>query len=357
MYENQTYENILNRTLEKVPQNIDKRQGSIIYDALAPACVEIAQMYIELENILNLVFAHTSSGEFLDKRCNEIGITRNPATKAIGTGTFVGAIPPLNSRFNYNDLTYKVINISGGINNITLECEETGSIGNQYNVNLIPITEIPDLKSAKLVDITIPGEDEESDEDLLQRFYTRVKKSSTSGNVSHYLEWANEVEGIGAVRTIPKWNGSNTIKLLIINSDMEPASQTLVDKVQAYIDPNSGGLGLGQAPIGACCTIEKAGSMIINIVADVTGVQAANIVDKYKEKVSTYFKDLIINNWQTQVNYKVSYAKIGAILLDIIGEAGGEEYKNLTINGGKNTIVLTDKIPVVGTVTLNDTTE
>ena len=33
MYENQTYEAILRRMLERVPEQIDKREGSIIYDA------------------------------------------------------------------------------------------------------------------------------------------------------------------------------------------------------------------------------------------------------------------------------------------------------------------------------------
>ena len=41
MYEEVTYESILERMLEKVPDNMDKREGSIIYDALAPAAVEL----------------------------------------------------------------------------------------------------------------------------------------------------------------------------------------------------------------------------------------------------------------------------------------------------------------------------
>ncbi len=357
MYEHQTYEDILNRALEQVPDNIDKRQGSIIYDALAPACIEIAQMYVQLDNILKLTFANSSSGEFLDKRCDEIGITRKPATKAVGKGTFTGAILPLGSRFNYSDLTYRVTDNSGGMDNIILECEEAGSVGNHYNVNLVPITEIPELESAELVSITIPGEDEESDEDLLKRFNTRVKKSSTSGNVSHYIEWTNEVEGMGAVRTIPKWNGSNSIKLLIVDSDMQPASDALVQNVQDYIDPNSEGLGYGQAPIGAYCTVAKADSVIINISADISGVQAVDIEAIFREKLEDYFKELITNDWQTQNSYKVSYAKIGALLLETIGEASGDDYANLMLNSSIESIELNHQIPMVGTVTFNDATQ
>ena len=48
MYERETYEEILKRLLAKVPSNVDKREGSVIWDALAPAAAEIAQLYIEL---------------------------------------------------------------------------------------------------------------------------------------------------------------------------------------------------------------------------------------------------------------------------------------------------------------------
>ncbi len=75
-----TYEEILQRMLDRVPNNIDKREGSIIYNALAPAAVELAQMYIEAERILNEGFADTASREYLIKRAAERGITPYPAT-------------------------------------------------------------------------------------------------------------------------------------------------------------------------------------------------------------------------------------------------------------------------------------
>ena len=50
MYENLTYERIMSRVLANVPSNVDKRQGSVIYDAVAPVCSEIAQIYVALDN-------------------------------------------------------------------------------------------------------------------------------------------------------------------------------------------------------------------------------------------------------------------------------------------------------------------
>ena len=37
LYENMTFENIMDRCLSRVAASIDKREGSVVYDAIAPA--------------------------------------------------------------------------------------------------------------------------------------------------------------------------------------------------------------------------------------------------------------------------------------------------------------------------------
>lgn len=349
-----TYEQILQRMLDSISLNVDKREGSLIYNALAPAAFELAQMYVELENWLSLVFAHTSSGVYLDKRCNEIGIQRNPATKAIRKGEFNIEVP-VGTRFGIDNITYKVIEIIEN-HDYKLECETAGETGNNQIGALLPIDYVDGLTNATLTDVLIPGEDEETDESLLNKFNTRVKKSSTSGNIYHYLEWTNEVDGVGAARIIPLWSGQNTVKILIVGGDMLPASSELIADVQEYIDPSSEGIGHGKAPIGATCTVASVESTSLDITANISGTSASNVVDNFSQKLKEYFKELITNDWQTKDNYVVSYAKIGSLLLESIADAGGIDYSNLTINAGNSNIQLSNKIPVIGTVTLNDAT-
>ena len=62
-----TYEEILERMLDRVAADVDKREGSIIYDALAPCAAELAQLYIQLEQFLNECFADTAGREYLIK--------------------------------------------------------------------------------------------------------------------------------------------------------------------------------------------------------------------------------------------------------------------------------------------------
>ena len=88
MYEDITYEIILKRMLDKVPDTIDKREGSVIYDALAPAALELQIMYIELDVILNESFGDTASRKYLIKRAAERGLSPYKASKAILKGVF-----------------------------------------------------------------------------------------------------------------------------------------------------------------------------------------------------------------------------------------------------------------------------
>ena len=67
MYEDMTYENILQGMLNRVPDDIDKREGSVIYDALAPAAYFLADQYFQLGNFVDLVLPDTALGEYLDR--------------------------------------------------------------------------------------------------------------------------------------------------------------------------------------------------------------------------------------------------------------------------------------------------
>ena len=65
MYEDQTFDVILQRMLSRVPETMDKRESSPIYAALAPAAVELTSMYIAFDCMLAETFGDTASREYL----------------------------------------------------------------------------------------------------------------------------------------------------------------------------------------------------------------------------------------------------------------------------------------------------
>jgi len=92
VFENMTYENILADMLSRVSSDVDKREGSIIYDALAPCAYQLGQTYFMLNNFIDLVSGDTAVGEYLDRVVADYGIKRKAATYAIRKITTTGAV-------------------------------------------------------------------------------------------------------------------------------------------------------------------------------------------------------------------------------------------------------------------------
>ena len=54
------YSSILSNYLGNVRSDVDKREGSVIWDAGAPCCIEIAKAYIYLQTMILNCFASTA---------------------------------------------------------------------------------------------------------------------------------------------------------------------------------------------------------------------------------------------------------------------------------------------------------
>ena len=80
-FQSKDYDYFLRKMLDAVPDNVDKREGSIIYDALAPAALVMGQQSLDMANVIKETYIKTASGEFLDYRAIEHGTSRYPATQ------------------------------------------------------------------------------------------------------------------------------------------------------------------------------------------------------------------------------------------------------------------------------------
>ena len=127
MYENMTYENILAGMLERVASPVDKREGSLVWDALAPAAFELARLYQALELVLQEGFADTASRAYLVLRAKERGLSPRPASPATALGLIETQTEvAVGSRFCCERFNWRVTR-SLGENLFELECEEAGS--------------------------------------------------------------------------------------------------------------------------------------------------------------------------------------------------------------------------------------
>lgn len=350
MYENETFEVILNRMLERVPDSFDKREGSIIYDALAPIAAEMAQGYAAMKDTLELSMARTSNGVYLDMRLEESGVNRHEATKAIRKGVFNMPVPQ-GSRFRGGSVVYVVKEaIEGEENEYRLEAEAAGVAGNQYFGPLLPLQNIDGLTSAVLDDVLVLGQDQEEDPSYFSRYLEEVNAHSYGGNIDQYKEWLREIPGVGRYKVVPLWDGRGTVKAIITDANNSVPSGELVEIVQTTIDPYQDGEGRGLAPIGHIFTAEGAMEKIINL-----DVEAEFNEGFGPDDVKGEIED-IMNDYFSMINFATEEPTVlrNIIVASMIVELNQiKDIVSLSINGSTANIVLDDEeIAVLGTVTV-----
>ena len=79
-YNQETYEAIRERMLNSMSNDIDKREGSFVSNMVSPVGTEFAKYYIELDNILAIMFLEDATDEFLDKKVYDFGVSRKEGT-------------------------------------------------------------------------------------------------------------------------------------------------------------------------------------------------------------------------------------------------------------------------------------
>lgn len=349
MYENQTYEVILNRMINRVAEKhpkLDRREGSIIFDTLASDAVEHAIMYTEMDNANKESFVPTASREYKFIGCADVGI--DTSLFEANAGTFKGEFNvevELGSRVNcdlHNYVVVEYLGMNGEYHTYAMECETLGTAPNDLRGSLTFITEIPDgLNYAELTECLIEGENELTDEEINIIFKEHVNSESDGGNVNQYKTWCAEYDGIGNYKILPLWDGPNTVKVSILSASNRAASDELIEKFQEYMDPNVTGMGDGVAPIGAFVTVTTATEIPIDIRARVTMKTGYNDTTAIDAALENYFKSM------SYVKSQVAYMNIGAEILNV---EGVEAVRDLVVNEDTYDVPLSDEeIPILGT--------
>lgn len=377
----QDYEYILASYLGNVRDDVDKREGSIIWDSGAPCCIEIAKAYMYLQAMILNAFAASATSPFLEYRCEEQGIERELATYAKRKGVFTnGAGEPfaitIGTEFSTvsetNLVNFTVIEVyteNGETipGSYILQCSEAGEIGNQYFGEIVPVYNITGLATATLTDILIPGENDQDLEDLRAKYFETVNQKPFGGNITEYRQLTESIEGVGNCQIYPVWNGGGTVKISILDATYSKPSNVLIETVQKAIDPHwndeYAGKGLGNAPIGHIVTIVGATDFVVNISATVelsTGYTIQQIQENIENNIETYFYNLR-KDWDKATDLNEYYVKVvkAAVSNAIFNTTGISNITECLLNDEDKDIELTEnstlqQIPVVGTVTLTE---
>jgi uncharacterized phage protein gp47/JayE len=358
--EEETEEEILQRMLDALPDDIDKSEGSYIWDSLMPAAIEVAKTAEWAREILRRGFTSTTFGEYLDFKASERGLYRQPAEKATGSVTFQGTegvVIPIGTRVatpsdNVTasiefETTEQVTLDVNGTATAAIIAIDAGSSGNVKSGSItIIVNNISGVSSVSNTNGTSDGFDIESDEGLKTRILEENQKAEGAGNSSDYVSWAKQIAGVGDVIVDPLWNGSNTVRVIIIDRNGDPASLEIINNVQDYLDPNQSGSGDGQAPIGAIVTVDTVTPVTIDV--DIPSLQITEdyTLDQVKQNIEVsldeYFKSIVVGD---TVIVKGTEAAI-------IQTPGVLDFGSITLNGARlNIDLLSTETAALGSVT------
>ncbi len=339
MFENNTYEKILSDLLSFVPDTVDKREGSIIYDALAPVAVKLAETYIDLDLILEESFADTSSRIYLIKRCLERGITPLPATNAIVKCEFNKDVE-IGSRFSFDRWNFAVTEKIDDFHYKAV-CEDTGPVNGTGD--LIPIEYIEGLEFARLVEILINGEDDEETEALRSRYFASFEAQAYGGNRADYKEKVPQLQDIGAIKVKRVTETDRNIELTILNSSFDGASEELIKATQQSVNPlDKNGEGHGIAPIGHKVVVKGVSNKTINIETNITFQPEYTFEDvktQLEKIIDDYFIELNKTWGDAQGGLVVRISQIETRLLSFDGIL---DIKDTKINGAPENLILTE---------------
>lgn len=404
MFESKTYEALLASAMARVTAAVDKREGSMVMNGVAPSMAELAQLYIAADFVFQATYLLTAPREYLIKRASDRNMAPYPASAAVFRAVFNIEVP-VGTRFSCEDLNFIV---TGRLTDDTdtdtrlsheVTCETVGAAANSYAGTLIPVEYVSGLTLAELVELVVPGDEEEETETFRQRVLDSFQSQAFGGNQADYIEKVRAIAGVGAVKVHAVWNGDispselipgdevtawyeaavgsleapvaawltaiytaaqsrkltvgGAVRLVIMASNNAVPSDTFLDEIQTAVDPvQNAGEGLGLAPIGHVVNVVGVEPETVDITLNLTyaaGWDWAAVQSYVVAVIDEYFAELA-ESWATADFLTVRISQIESRILSacsaMVTDIGGTQ-----INGVEANLVLgADSIPVRGAV-------
>lgn len=404
MFESKTYEALLASAMARVTAAVDKREGSMVMNGVAPSMAELAQLYIAADFVFQATYLLTAPREYLIKRASDRNMAPYPASAAVFRAVFNIEVP-VGTRFSCEDLNFIV---TGRLTDDTdtdtrlsheVTCETVGAVANSYAGTLIPVEYVSGLTLAELVELVVPGDEEEETETFRQRVLDSFQSQAFGGNQADYIEKVRAIAGVGAVKVHAVWNGDispselipgddvtawyeaavgsleapvaawltaiytaaqsrkltvgGTVRLVIMASNNAVPSDTFLEEIQTAVDPvQNAGEGLGLAPIGHVVNVVGVEPETVDITLNLTyaaGWDWAAVQSYVVAVIDEYFAELA-ESWATADFLTVRISQIESRILSacsaMVTDIGGTQ-----INGVEANLVLgADSIPVRGAV-------
>jgi uncharacterized phage protein gp47/JayE len=296
------------------------------------------------------LFPDTAETVFLERWASIWGITRRPATAALGaiavTGTPGAVVPPgtewqRTDRVRYQTPTGATL-AADGTATVAVVAEVAGSSGEA--VAGTTVTTIGAVAGV-VAQATVAepgmggGADEEPDDQLRTRLLARIQTPPMGGSASDYVDWALEVPGVTRVWVAAQEQGPGTVVVRFAMDDAAhpngfptPADVALV---QAHLD--------AVRPVTAQVIVVAPLARAI----DITIATLTPDTPTVRTAVATELADTLFRNGVPGTTLFVSW------LWEAVSVAAGERHHRI-LNPPGDVVLGPGELPVLGTITYVD---
>lgn len=335
---------IRERILGFFPNTYDKTEGTVLWDLAQAYALDFETEYLSIDDFkTNFFLATVIDEEMFDNKIADYGQSRKASTYATGSILITGTV---GSKIEKGDLVasdtaeYQILYPStipeSGFISLPIQCITAGTVGNCSigSINSFPIS-LTGINTCYNDSEIKNAVDEEDIETARSRVQNTIQNPRTSGNINDYKDWAEEVETVGTARAIARWNGVNTVKVLVTDRNNSTASSDIINAVVINIEKNR--------PVGADVTVESAKLKIVNVI--INGLTIDTNENQTVEQTRLNIKNSLktyINSITLDETY-ISFSKCNS---QVLATEGVGDFTFLSLNGVAGTLSLnSDEIP------------
>lgn len=358
--ENNSAEEIHQRMMNNLPEDIDDMPGGFPYDFTMPAALEKDEFInFHLVRTSMIAFPQYAWDEWLDLHGRQVHLERHQPERAYGKVKVTGrsgaviaegtifCTPAMDDRPSIEFISQEDAEIGeDGTILIPVLAVESGTRSN-VAANTVVLMAKP-VKS--VTEVTNPeqirgGTERESNDDFYDRIAAEYASSKTFlGNDSDYIRWAKEA-GAGDCIVIPAADGPGTVRLVLVDGNGQPANEKLVQDVYNHIvSPEDRKMRL--LPV-ACAELICVSATTIKVDFTITGLlyDKTTDIEQIKTDFSIAVKAVYASAKQLGI---LRYNDVRPIINDV---AGVTDFEDFLMNGDvKNLELENEDYPETGTL-------
>ena len=205
-------------------------------------------VYGLLDWVWRQIFPDTAEGEQLARWSAIWGVTRKPATQAMGQATLTGTngagVPVGTELIRSDGVSYIVTAaavVADGVASVDIRAVGTGSVGNATaGTGIVLANPVFGINGQGVIAAggVIGGAGEEADEDLRPRLLDRIQRPPHGGNRNDYIQWALAVSEVTRAWVSAGEMGPGTVTLRFVmdgRADIFPTEADIA-AVQVALD-------------------------------------------------------------------------------------------------------------------------